>query len=159
MENKIFDLNKLSEKDLKALAAEANGRLTEIEAERQKLLERKRNYALVSPEPTYTFAYRKFHKLIIELANNDPALREKIDEIENICNEKDPPNKEEVYPCPECGDMALYPGNFGNDSWSPGYQITCSTCDFTAPVKPMFEEHDAWYEFHEWLVKEGYLTK
>lgn len=155
----INTISEMNEKELRALTKAANKALSDIEAKKKELLKKKKEYSLVTPEPTYTFSYHRFHKLVMEIGQNDANLMEKLHKIEEQCNDKDPCKKEDIYPCPECGRMHLYAGDFGNDSWFPKYIITCGTCDFTAPVKTMDETHDAWDAFREWLVKEGYLEK
>lgn len=155
----LDNIGKMSEKELRALTKAANKALSDIESKKKELLKKKREYSLVTPEPTYTFSYRRFHNLVMEFGQKDLKILKELQEIEKKCNDQDPYKKEDIYPCPECGRMDLYTGEFGSSSWFPEYKITCGTCDFTAPVKAMSEGHDAWDSFHEWLVKEGYLEE
>lgn len=119
----------------------------------------KKEYSLRTPEDTYTFLYPQFYDLVMTLGANEPELMPKLQEIEKRCKLRNPHKKEKVYPCPECGDMNLRLGDFGSSDFEPEYKVMCDTCSFVAPVEAEYSRCDAWENFHQWLVKEGYLDK
>lgn len=85
-----------------------------------------------------------------------------IDKMWKSCQHKLPVKKNEIYPCPECGGMTLYAGEFGDYEKNYGVgkskqKITCSMCDFVCPAKYSDNEWEAWDGFHKWLEKQGYL--
>ena len=150
------ELEKMSETKLKEVIEKGNKILAEMEEERRKKKERKQSYSLKTPEDTYTFNVYRFYREAMSLGKTDPELKKKLEEVEKKCYEKEPERPNDVYPCPECGEMTLRAGNFG-DGWLSKYQIMCDDCDFVAPTEPMSAEWSAWDEFHIWLIKNGYL--
>lgn len=125
----------------------------------KKLKKKKEQYFLHTPEEHYTMSYPLFYAKVMDLGADNPELNKQLLAIQDSCIIKLPHKKEDVYPCPVCGELSLYAGNFGEMQEFPEYKITCSNCDFIAPTELTFEENSAWTYFHAWLVKEGYLKK
>lgn len=150
------DLQKMSNAELENLSKQIEKERSERESEEKRKSDLKEKYALKEPEITFTFLPDKFHKEVMRLGKSDSKLMEQLKEIEKNCQHKNRPLEKDIYPCPICGQMMLRPGNFG-DTYCRKYRIMCSECDFVAPVKEQSAEYAAWQEFHEWLVREGYL--
>lgn len=145
------ELEKMNDTELKMLLEKIEKEQSNREEERKRMLERKNQYALKTPADSYTFLPSEFYNEVMKLGKTDPVLMEKLKEIKKKCSIKNRPKKEDIYPCPVCGEMMLRPGDFGSE-----VQIMCDNCDFVAPVKA-WSYTVAWDEFHEWLMKEGYL--
>lgn len=161
-----LNLSEMTEKELKELSRKTDARLKEIKKEREAKELRKKNYALATPEPEFHTDYEKAWKTICDRVNSGGGKLTEND-LKMIWRDSSyqlPIKKEEVYPCPECGKMSLYAGEYGDYDRIYGtgkskQKITCSCCDFVCPAKASETEYDAWDMFHRWLVKKGYLEK
>lgn len=154
----LAEMRKLSEAELNDLAKTVAETLVQNKKEQEEKIRRKKEYTLRIPEDTYTFLYSSFHERVMKLGESDPELMAKLQEIEKQCKIKNPHKKEKIYPCPECGEMCLRLGIFGDSDFEPQYRVMCDNCSFVAPVEETESQYDAWEDFHAWLEKEGYLN-
>lgn len=172
MENKkntaSLNLNGMSEKELrkaarelKKEAEEIQEKLDQIEKERAEKRRIKAEYALVPYEPKYEVNYYSLWNSIKELVEQGGALdKSNIEGIYKKACYRLPVKKEEIYPCPECGEIgSLYVGEFGDPYMCDSKKkVTCQHCGFTCPGEYMTADYAAWEVFHNWLIKRGYLN-
>ena len=160
-ENTKIDLNNLTEKELREINKASQEKLDAIDAEKRRKAELKKNYALKDVPSTYKVDYARLCVKIEEFFKEHSEVildRSSFYELRKRCTDEIKPKREEVYPCPLCGDFNLRVGNYG-DSWSPRLAVTCDSCDFTMKKKTDGKEYYAWEAFHEWLVKHSYLDE
>lgn len=158
--NYSFNIDNLSEKELREINRASQEKLDAINAEKRRKAELKKNYALKEIPSTHKVDYARLgrsaymwfkdHQEPLGSGTYDALLEASTDEIK--------PNREDVYPCPLCGNFSLRVGNFG-DTYAPRIAVCCESCDFVVKKKTDGKEYYAWEIFHEWLVKHGYLSE
>ena len=160
-----FNINSLSEKELKEASSLIDERLKEIKDKREDKKRRKKQYALITPKPQYHTNYYKLWEIVKDTVNNGGAVNAgNIEEIYYKGQEQERIPMEDIYPCPECGAVgSLSVGEYGDhDScWGTGKskkRITCSRCSFVCTAKHQSNDWDAWEQFHDWLIRKGYLN-
>lgn len=155
-----LDLNGLTKKELKELAEASQARLEAIKSEERRKAELKKNYALKEIPSTYKVDQAMLGRSVIHWFedNKKPLDTATFDTLVKACTNEIKPRREEVYPCPLCGDFNLRVGNYG-DSFAPRLAVGCDSCEFVMKKKTDGKEYYAWEIFHEWLVKHGYLSE
>lgn len=155
-----LDLNGLTKKELKELAEASQARLENIESEERRKAELKKNYALKEIPSTHEVIQARLGRSVIHWFedNKKPLDTATFDTLVKACTYEIKPRREEVYPCPLCGDFNLRVGNYG-DSFAPRFAVGCDSCEFVMKKKTDGGEYHAWEIFHKWLVKHGYLSE
>lgn len=155
-----LDLNNLSKKELKELAEASQARLEAIKSEEKRKAELKKNYALKEIHSTYKVDQAMLGRSVIHWFedNKKPLDIATFDTLVKACTNEIKPKREEVYPCPMCGNFTLSVGWFG-DAYAPKKAICCDSCDFEIKKKTYGKDYYSWEIFHEWLVKHGYLSE
>ena len=158
---KDLNFNNLTEKELREINKVSQEKLEVINAEKRRKAELKKNYTLKAVPSTYRVNYARLGIKIEEFFKDPSQVIMDISsfyELRKRCTDEIKPRREEVYPCPLCGDLNLRVGNFG-DTFAPRIAVTCESCDFTMKKKTDGKDFYAWELFHEWLVKHGYLDE
>lgn len=156
-----INFDNLTEKELKEINRVSQEILDSIQSEKRRRAELKKNYALKEVPSIFHINQSRLgfyiQKHFVEDGQKtltkevfDGYLKKSTDEIK--------PKREEVYPCPLCGEYNLRVGNFG-DTFAPRIAVTCDNCEFVMKKKTDGKEYYAWELFHEWLVKHGYLSE
>lgn len=161
MATENLNFNNLSEKELREINKATQVKLDAIEAEKKRKAELKKNYALKEVPSTYKVDYARLGMEIEKFFKEPSQVILDISsfyELRKCCTNEIKPKREEVYPCPLCGEFNLRVGNFG-DNWCPRIAVLCDSCDFVVKKKTNGKEYYAWELFHEWLVKHGYLDE
>lgn len=159
MAKQMKNLSDLSDKGLKNLY---NDILSEMETRKQARTEEvkhKKDYKLVTVNPTYHIDYQTFYEDIFSMIYEKHFLlvsADKIAEISDKCKIQDPIPKEKRYPCPNCGKMSLRIRDYGDSAWKEDYIIACDHCNFECP-EHSGDYGETWWVFDQWLRKEGYL--
>lgn len=156
-----LDLNNLSKKELKELAEASQARLEAIENEERRKIELKKNYTLKDVPSTYEVNYARLGLKIEEFFKEPSEVILDISsfyELRKRCTNEIKPLREDIYPCPICGKFTLRVGCFGDD-YTPKKAVCCDSCDFVMKKKTYGKDYYAWENFHEWLVKHGYLSE
>ena len=157
-QNKI-DISELSEIELQELLQKANNRLELIQEEKklEKKL-RKKAYAFAKKSPEYRPDYMKLWDLVKSAVENTGSINaDNIEEIWKNGQEEIPVSREELYPCPKCGKISLWVGQFGTHE-NPKRKVVCDSCDFVYPGEYAPNSKEAWKLFHGWLIRKGYLN-
>lgn len=160
-ENMKIDLNNFTEKELREINKASQEKLDAIDAEKRRKAELKKNYALKEVPSTYRVDCARLCVKLEEFFKEPSEVildKSSFYELRKRCTDEIKPKREEIYPCPLCGDFNLRVGNFG-DSYAPRLAVTCDSCDFVVKKKTDGKEYYAWEVFHEWLVKHGYLDE
>ena len=162
MSLKNFDINSLTESELKQLNKASQEKLDAIQNERRRKAELKKNYAIKHVPSTYKVDYARLGIKIEEFFKEPSVVILDISsfhELRKRCTDEIKPKREEIYPCPLCGEFDLRVGNFGDSSFNPKNAVMCESCDFVIKKKTDGKDYYAWEIFHEWLIKNGYLDK
>lgn len=169
-----MDLNKtleeMSEKDLMLARKQLNDQLKQINEQLENLQKqkeeesrRKAEYHLAQAEPKYNEDFHRMWSFVEEVvAGGGTVNAGNIEEIHKKGLIKLPTTNEEVYPCPKCGRLSLFVGDFGAADTLGEYRkrkVCCENCDFEPDVKYETNYSDAWDSFHNWLIKNGYLEE
>lgn len=157
----VESLDGLGEKELRELNRAAQAKLDDIESERKRKAELKKNYALKDVPSKFEFRPLWLGNLVKGWFEQNPNCSMPVEVYNKLMKdstEEVKPERSEVYSCPYCGDFNLRVGNFG-DSYAPRIAVTCDSCDFVVKKKTDGKEYYAWEVFHEWLVKHGYLDE
>lgn len=154
-----MDINKLSEKELHELKIETEKKLLEINVERERKKGLKQNYKLIVPEPELRKnTYGMWISVYRKAESGETITFETIKSIEENNTDKIY-KKHEIYSCPECGEMRLEVGQWGED-YKPIRKVYCNSCDFVCPkISNCSKDYEAWKMFHEWLIKKGFLPE
>lgn len=158
--NNILDLNSMSTEELKKLSKSVESQMKKLDRSKKELLIKKKQYHMVSVIPEcevdYRYLYQKLYNYF--LAHDKLSSSQFLE----ICREslyEAPVYQSDIYPCPECGELSLYVGEYEDvPNRTTSYAIICSHCDFTCPNETEYIG-DAWDIFHKWLVKNRYLDK
>lgn len=150
------DLKDCSEKELKDIIKNANQRIDEIEKAKEEERKRKENYHLIELPPKYDINYEGFYDSIMGMDFGEENNK-RIQEIAKEFTFEISTSKEDIFPCPVCGETSLYIADY-SDYLKYRYRICCGCCDF-ATDKEFDNEYDVWYNFAKWLVKNGYLSE
>lgn len=155
-----FNIENLTEKQLKEINKASQEKLDEINEARRRKAELKKNYALRKVPSTFRLDQAKLGRSVVMWFKNhqEPLDSGTFDALVEGCTDEIKPKREEVYPCPLCGEFNLRVGNFG-DTFAPRIAVTCDNCEFVMKKKTDGKEYYAWELFHEWLVKHGYLSE
>ena len=158
--NMKIDLNNFTEKELREINKASQEKLDAIDAEKRRKAELKKNYALKKVPSTFKLDQARLGRSVVMWFKDhqDPLDSGTFNTLVEGCTDEIKLKREEIYPCPLCGDFNLRVGNFG-DSYAPRLAVTCNSCDFTMKKKTDGKEYYAWEAFHEWLVKHGYLDE
>lgn len=148
---------------------ECETELNTIDSEICRRAEIKHNYKPNYIEPKYERHWKDYaislENLLLEISTwVDESLQKQIDT--GIINARStnsyqiPVDNSKVWNCPHCGESnCLYVGNWGDD-FHPNYGVTCSSCGFSVPDEYKISDYgEAWCEFEEWLMKEGYIKE
>lgn len=169
MVNKTKEELKANREQLLAQLKKCENELNAIDSEIHRQAEIKHNYKPNYIEPKYERRWKDYaislENLLLEISTRvDESLKKQINTgIVNACSGNSfslPVDKSEVWNCPSCGESScLYVGNWG-DAYYPKYGVTCSSCGFSVPDEYEISDYgEAWCEFEEWLIKEGYINK
>lgn len=154
---------KFTRDQLLAQLKECDDKLDAIKAQKDKEAEIKRTYQMNYVEPEYEIDWKGYatalETAIDKLAQGLPnykEIREQLTVMKNANSFKVPVDPSKLWNCPKCGESnVLYIGDYGVDEFDREYAVTCSQCDFIAPMISDYGE--AWCEFKDWLRKKGYL--
>ena len=148
---------------------ECENELNTIDSEIRRQSEIKRNYKPNYIEPKYEIRWkdyaRSLENLLLEISAQvgellQTQVGECIVDARSTSSYQIPVDHSEIWNCPRCGESnCLYVGNYGDDYY-PKYGVTCSSCEFSVPDKYKISDYgEAWSEFEDWLLKEGYINK
>ncbi len=158
----VESLDGLSEKDLRELNRVAQAKLDEIEGEKRRKAELKKNYALKDIPSKFEFRPSWLGNLVKGWFEQNPNCSMPVEIYNKLMKdstEEIKPKRSEIYSCPYCGKFNLRVGNFGMNEYSVRNAVCCESCDFEVKKKVSGKEYYAWEIFHEWLIKHGYLDK
>lgn len=158
-----LDLEIMSERDLKHAKKQIEKRLEAVKKEKEETAKRKAEYHLVEPPAQYKENFEKMWQKVRQvIADGGVVDSGNIEEIYQDGLWLIPAKKEDIYPCPQCGEMALYVGKYGEEDIWGEYRckrVTCQNCGFEPGINFEETDIDSWDSFHQWLVKNGYLDK
>ena len=159
-----LDLEIMSESDLKHAKKQIEKRLEAVKKEKEETARKKAEYHLIEPPSKYEENFEKMWRQVRQIIADGGAVDSgNIEEIYRAGLRLIPADKEDVYPCPQCGKMTLIVDDYGSVDLLGDYRlkrVACQSCNFE-PEDIKFENTyaDAWDSFHQWLVKNGYLDK
>lgn len=155
-----MEIKEMSKKELNQMKSEIQNQLNAITAEEERKANLKKNYKLVEVEPEYDIYSHGVYLLLNEYFMKNETLTKDIFNTFVKSKTTTHVNKGDVYPCPKCGELELYPDNCqGNNELRSKYKIACNHCNFIAPIKWQPNDKYAWNEFNKWLIKKGFLKK
>lgn len=151
----------MSREDLEEIARFVGEELSKLEAEKSKLKMFKKDYHIEEFQYNWKINWYMFYeKVCASVAAGVPVDANVLEEIKNKSSEAEPLDYSKIYRCPKCGKLdVLYPGMFGSDGEIRVYAIGCSNCHFNLADTLRSSHWAAWEDFHEWLIKNGYLEK
>ncbi|MEE1504314.1 MAG: hypothetical protein UGF89_08755 [Acutalibacteraceae bacterium] len=155
-----INFDNLTEQELRELNKASQEKLDAINAEKRRKAELKKNYALKEVPSTFKLDQARLGRSVVMWFKDhqEPLDSGTFNALVEGCTDEIKPKREEVYPCPLCGEFSLRVGNFG-DTFAPRIAVTCDNCEFVMKKKTDGKEYYAWEVFHEWLVKHGYLSE
>lgn len=151
----VRTLDEMSESELNDLRKQVYARLDAINEEKQRRKQLKENYKLLPFEFEYTHNTNKIVSTIREhFETCDILTEDTFIDIVTTWKSKLPLHYEEIYTCPWCGNTSLTLHTPPNGI----YYIDCNDCEFEVPKKYNgFYIEETWRNFHEYLIKHGYL--
>lgn len=158
-------IEQMSEKSLELARKKIDRRLAEIKKENEEKEKKKAEYRVAHPEPNYKEDPERCWYLV-KRAVEDGGVVDKntLPDIRKKGSVIIPPDNGDVYPCPECGHMALYVDRcriMDDPAVIYGGRINhivcCYDCGFKPDVEHAYDEKDAWNTFKKWLKSNGYL--